>query len=89
MNLATDFEKLKQILGMSVIVYDMELTRLFRYAPQLVATEALRVEKFIRRLADPLFTTLAPQISKVTYAKAMNATLLIEFGKIKKRASKI
>ena len=53
-----------------------------------MATATLKVERFIQGLADPLFTTLAPQIGKVTYAKAVNIAMLIEFGKIEIRASK-
>ena len=86
-NLAADFEKLKQTLGMLVIEYDMEFTRLSRYAPPLVATEALRAKRFIRGLVDPLFITLALHIGKVTYVEAMNVTLLIESSKIERRAS--
>ena len=87
-NLTINFEMLRQILGMSVIEYDMEFTRLSYYAPQLVAIETLRAERFIRGLVDPLFTTLVPQIGKVTFAEVMNATLLIEFSKMERRASK-
>ena len=46
-NLVVDFEKLKQILGMSIKEHNMEFTQLSRYAPLLVVTEALRVERFI------------------------------------------
>ena len=66
----------------------MEFTWLSRYAFHLVATKALRVERFIRGLVNPLFTTLAPQIHKITYAKAVNAALLIESGKMERKASK-
>ena len=73
---------------MSIIEYDTEFTQLSRYAPQLVAIEALRAKRFIQGLIDPLFTTLAPQIGKVTYAEVMNAALLIESGKMERKASR-
>ena len=66
----------------------MEFARLSRYAQQLVGIAALRVERFIRGLADPSFTILASQIGKVIYVEAVNATLLIESSKIERKASK-
>lgn len=53
-----------------------------------MATEAVTAKRFIQRLADPLFTTLVPQIGKVIYAEAINAMLLIESDKIERKASK-
>ena len=48
----------------------------------------MTAKRFIQRLADPLFTTLVPQIGKVIYAEAINAMLLIESDKIERKASK-
>ena len=73
---------------MLVIEYDMEFTWLSHYGFHLVATEALRVKGFIHGLVDHLFTTLAPQIGKIMYAEAMNATLLVESSKMERKASK-
>ena len=87
-NFVANFERLKQTPGMAITEYDIEFTRLSCYAPQLVATEALRAKRFIQGLANPLFTTLATQISKVTNIETMDAALLIEYGKMERRASK-
>ena len=86
-DLAVDFERLKQTLGMSCMDYDMEFIRLSHYAiAHLVASAALRVERFVRGLVNPLFTALAPQINKTTYAEAVNVALLIELGKMERRS---
>ena len=73
---------------MSIIESDTQFTNLSCYAPHLVATEVLRIERFIRGIADPLFTTLIPQIGKATYDEVVNIALMIESGKMKRRASK-
>ena len=74
---AREFEHLEQIEQMSVAEYDIPFTRLSRYAPHLIATEQLKVERFVNGLRDYLFRSI--QISDVTtYADVLDAALRLE-----------
>ena len=55
---AYQFEKLKQLPGMTVAEYAKEFSRLGKYAPQLVPTEADRVERFRAGLIRPIYNSV-------------------------------
>ena len=55
---AYQFEKLKQLPGMTVAEYAKEFSRLRKYAPQLVPTEADRVERFRAGLIRPIYNSV-------------------------------
>ena len=71
---------------MTILEYDTKFTQLSHYALHLVETEQMRIAHFIRRLADPYFIAMSPQIAKLTYTEAVNATLEIESGKADRKA---
>ena len=55
---ATQFERLRQTPGMSVSEYAREFTRLSRYAPHMVPTEATKVRRFRAGLITSLYNVL-------------------------------
>ncbi len=57
-NRALQFERLKQMPGMSVSEYAREFTRLGKYAPYIIPTEAARIERFRRGLISPLYNAV-------------------------------
>ena len=74
---AREFENLEQTEKMSVTEYDIQFTRLSRYAPYLVSTERLKVERFVNGLQDYLFRSI--QISDTTtYTDVLDAALRLE-----------
>ena len=77
-NLAMEFKRLTQAPGMIVSEYDAHFTQLSRYAPDMVPTNAPRIERFIQGLANLMFTTLSSHIRRITYTKAVETTLHIE-----------
>ena len=52
---AREFETLVQADRMTVIEYDVTFTRLSRFAPHLIATEEMKVKRFINGLRDYLY----------------------------------
>lgn len=68
-NRALQFERLKQLSGMSVAEYAREFTRLGKYAPYIIPTEAARIERFKSGLIAPLYNTVLtaefPTLSKL------------------------
>ena len=56
---ALQFEQLRQTLGMSVLDYAREFTRLSKYAAHIIPTEAERIQRFRAGLVTPLYTALA------------------------------
>ena len=65
---------------MTASEYDDHFTRLSHYASHMVPTDTLRTERFIRGLANLMFTTLLSHVGRITYAKAVDVTLHIEAG---------
>lgn len=57
-NRALQFERLKQVHGMSVSDYAREFIRLSKYAPHIVPTETARVERFRSGLFAPLYNAV-------------------------------
>ena len=55
-----EFEELKQLLSMFMVEYDMKFTQLSQYAPYLVSIKKMKIERFLDRLAKPLFRVVAP-----------------------------
>ena len=76
---AREFETLVQIEQMSVMEYNIQFMRLSRYAPHLVATEKLRVQRFLEGLKSYLFRAIAGH-GDMTYDQALNRALTIERG---------
>ena len=66
---ATQFEKLRQTLGVSVSDYAREFIKLSRYAQYMVPTEAMKVKRLKAGLVTPLYNALAaiefPTLSKL------------------------
>nr|XP_033513085.1 uncharacterized protein LOC117277798 [Nicotiana tomentosiformis] len=88
--LATQFEALKQTSEMSVNEYNIQFTRLSRYAPRLVDDDAMRTKRFIRGLIDLLFKPLASYLTKndITYAHEMDVAREVEARWIKEKVVK-
>ena len=76
---AREFEQLKQTSGMSVTEYDIQFTRLSRYAPHHVATEQLRVRRFVDGLQDNL-SMYIPISETSSYCQVLDAALGLELG---------
>ncbi|XP_038702123.1 uncharacterized protein LOC119998777 [Tripterygium wilfordii] len=81
---AHEFEKLVQTFGMTVTEYDILFTRLSRYAPHLVATEEMRITRFVNGLVTPLFNAVASQ-EFTTYAAAVDRVRKIEIRRLEDR----
>ena len=85
---AREFEDLRQIPSMSVSEYDIRFTQLSRYAPYLVPTERMRIERFIEGLVMPLYRAVAPQMKTFpSYAAAVDCARMIEMKEMEMRAS--
>lgn len=54
----------------------------------MVPNDALRAERFIWGLANPMFITLSSYVRRITYVKAIDAALQIEDGIMERRALK-
>ena len=54
----------------------------------MVPTDALRIERFIQGLVNLMFTMLSSYVRRITYAKAVDATLHIKAGQIERKGSK-
>ena len=86
-SLAVEFEKLTRVLGMTSSEHEDRFSQLLRHALYMVPTDALRTERFIRGLANPMLTTLSSHVGKTTYAEAVDVALRIEVGQQERRAS--
>ena len=85
---AREFEDLKQLPSMSVAEYDIKFTQLSRYAPYLVPTEKMKIERFIDGLVRPLFRAVAPQMKTFpSYAAAVDCARMIEMKEMEVRVS--
>ncbi|CAJ2633390.1 unnamed protein product [Trifolium pratense] len=76
---AQKFENLVQLDQMTIMEYNIQFMRLSRYAPHLVATEQLRVQRFVDGLKSYLFRAIAGH-GDMTYEQALNRALAIERG---------
>ena len=56
---AAQFEKLRQAPGVSVEEYAREFIRLSKYAPYMMPTEAVRMDRFRASLITPLYNLTA------------------------------
>src|SRR5215813_4684861 len=75
---AREFECLEQTDQMSVIEYDITFMRLSKFAPHLVSSEKLRVERFVNWLKGYLFRSI--QIfDSTTYSDVLDQALRLEF----------
>ena len=75
---ATQFERLRQTLGVSVSDYVRKFIKLSKYAQYMVPTEAMKVKRFKASLVTPLYNALVavefPMLSKlVDTAKQLEA----------------
>ena len=75
---AMQFEKLKQTPGVSVEDYARDFIRLSKYAPYMMPTEAVRMDRFKAGLITPLYNLLAtteyPSLSRlIDMAKQLEA----------------
>ena len=76
---AKQFEELEQTPSMTVAEYDIQFTQLSRYAPHLVPTERMRIERFIDGLVRPLFRAVAPQMKSFpSYSAAVECAKMLE-----------
>ena len=58
-SLAQEFEKLEQMVDMTIAEYEDMFAYLSRYASHMVATEALKASRFIWGLVEPMFINLS------------------------------
>ena len=65
---------------MIVLEYEDRFSQLSCYALHMVPSDALRMERFIRGLAKPMFTTLSSYVGRIIYAEAEDAALRIKAG---------
>ena len=66
-----------QLDQMTVMEYNIQFMRLSRYASHLVATEQMRVQRFVDGLKSYLFRAIAGH-GDITYDQALNRALTIE-----------
>ncbi|QHO13950.1 DNA/RNA polymerases superfamily protein [Arachis hypogaea] len=76
---AIAFERLRQE-NMTVTEYAKEFTRLSKSAPYLVNSEEMKVRRFVRGLAEPMFTTLMPEVGRMSFKDVLNSAYGIEAG---------
>ncbi|XP_072058823.1 uncharacterized protein [Arachis hypogaea] len=76
---AIAFEKLRQE-NMTVTEYAKEFTRLSKSALYLVNSEEMKVRRFVRGLTEPMFTTLMPEIGRMSFKDVLNFAYGIEAG---------
>ena len=74
---AREFEQLVQREQMTVSEYDIQFTRLSRYAPHLVSMEKMKVKRFVNGLRDYLFRSIH-FIETTTYTQVLDAALRFE-----------
>ena len=64
---------------MSVIAYKEQFTKLSGYTSHQLSTETMTVKRFVRGLADPLFSNLYPMVGRISFAKIVDAAYGHEF----------
>ncbi|WRX09991.1 Retrotransposon gag domain - like 7 [Theobroma cacao] len=72
-----EFEALVQTQGMTVSEYDIKFTQLSRYAPYLVSTKEMKIQRFVDGLVEPLFQAMASRDFN-TYSAAVDCAQRIE-----------
>ena len=73
---------------MSVAEYEDQFTSLSRYVYHLVSTDTLGPKRFVRGLANPLFSNLLLMIGRMSYVEIMDAAYGLEIGREEQRAAK-
>ena len=86
---AARFERLKQTFGMFVTEYKEQFTRLSIYTLHLVSTETMKIKRFVRGLADPLFSNLFPMVGRMSYAEIMDVTYGLESRRKEWKVAKV
>ena len=72
------FERLKQTPWISITEYKEQFNRLSRYALHLVSIETMKVRRFVRGLADPLFSNLFPMVGRISYVEIVDVVYGLE-----------
>ncbi|XP_017974363.1 PREDICTED: uncharacterized protein LOC108661520 [Theobroma cacao] len=84
---AREFETLVQTSSMTVSEYDIKFTQLARYAPYLVSTEEMKIQRFVDGLVEPLFRAVASR-DFTTYSAAVDRAQRIEMRTSESRAAR-
>ncbi|WRX16502.1 Retrotransposon gag domain - like 10 [Theobroma cacao] len=84
---AREFKTLVQTSSMMVSEYDIKFTQLSRYAPYLVSTEEMKIQRFVDGLVEPLFRVVASQ-DFTTYSTAVDCAQRIEMRTSESRAAR-
>ncbi|EOY00166.1 Uncharacterized protein TCM_009841 [Theobroma cacao] len=84
---AREFETLVQTSSMTVSEYDIKFTQLARYAPYLVSTEEMKIQRFVDGLVEPLFRAVASR-DFTTYSAAVDRAQRIEMRTNESRAAR-
>ncbi|WRX23329.1 zinc finger protein [Theobroma cacao] len=84
---AREFETLVQTSSMTVSEYDIKFTQLTRYAPYLVSTEEMKIQRFVDGLVEPLFRAVASR-DFTTYSAAVDRAQCIEMRTSESRAAR-
>ncbi|EOY03326.1 DNA/RNA polymerases superfamily protein [Theobroma cacao] len=84
---AREFETLVQTSSMTVSEYDIKFTQLARYAPYLVSTEEMKIQRFVDGLVEPLFRAVASR-DFTTYSTAVDRAQRIEMRTSESRAAR-
>ncbi|EOY08406.1 Uncharacterized protein TCM_022818 [Theobroma cacao] len=82
-----EFETLVQTSSMTVSEYDIKFTQLSRYAPYLVSTEEMKIQRFVDGLVEPLFRVVASQ-DFTTYSAVVDCAQHIEMRTSESRATR-
>ncbi|WRX31636.1 Retrotransposon gag domain - like 10 [Theobroma cacao] len=82
---AREFETLVQTSSMTVSEYDIKFTQLSRYAPYLVSTEEMKIQRFVDGLVEPLFRAAAYR-DFTTFFVAVDCAQCIEMRTNESRA---
>ncbi|XP_017976442.1 PREDICTED: uncharacterized protein LOC108661959 [Theobroma cacao] len=82
---AREFETLIQTSSMTVLEYDIKFTQLAKYAPYLVSTEEIKIQRFVDGLVEPLFRAVASQ-DFTTYSAVVDCAQRIEMRTSESRA---
>ncbi|EOX94130.1 DNA/RNA polymerases superfamily protein [Theobroma cacao] len=84
---AREFETLVQTSSMTVSEYDIKFTQLARYAPYLVSTEEMKIQRFVDGLVEPLFRAVASR-DFTTYSAVVDRAQRIEMRTSESRAAR-
>ncbi|XP_025665169.1 uncharacterized protein [Arachis hypogaea] len=68
--------------------YAKEFARLSKSAPYLVNSKEMKVRRFVRGLAEPMFTTLMPEVGRMSFKDVLNSAYGIEVGIVERNAYK-